>query len=238
MKRIIALVLMIVMLVTLVACGKDKDKPNNDGTNTGNDITSSTNNDNKDNDIVNVSITIDSVKNAKETDASLFEYEDVEGGISITKYNGSDEIVSVPNSIDDKSVVSIGASAFVNCSTVIGLKLADSVVTVEEKAFLNCKSMKVLVTGTALRTISTYGFGNCTSLTDVELNDGLQELKRSSFGFTNIKKIEIPSSVTVIESPFTKQTDGKLIVVGEVGSSIEQYVNEKGAEYNIEFQAK
>lgn len=53
MKRIIALFLLIVMAFTLVACGKDNDdKLNKEGTNTGNDITSSTNNDNINDDVV------------------------------------------------------------------------------------------------------------------------------------------------------------------------------------------
>lgn len=236
MKRLIALFLILVMAFSLSACGKDDKHKDNDPVQSGNDSTITDNSDSRNSD--DVTISIDSVKKAQETDPSLFEYDDVDGGVTITKYTGTDDVVSIPETIEGKDVVSIGASSFMNCSTLIGLKLSDSVTVVDEKAFLNCKNMKVLVTGTSLKTINKYGFGNCTSLSDVELNEGLHELKLSSFGFTNITKIEIPSSVTVIESPFTKQTDGKLIIVGETGSSIEKYVNENGSEYNIEFQAK
>jgi len=54
------------------------------------------------------------VKNAPVTDASKFEYEEVEGGISITDYTGDDEIVVIPEIIDGQKVVEIGSSAFAN----------------------------------------------------------------------------------------------------------------------------
>ena len=239
MKRIIALVLMIVMLVTLVACGKDKDKPSNDGTNTGNDITSSTNNDNKNNDIVDVSITIDSVKNTKETDASLFEYEDVEGGISITGFNGSNEIVVVPEAIDSKDVVLIGENAFVNNNTMKGIKIPSKVQSISMRSFANCTVLEVFVSGSEVKKIDMYAFNGCKKLHAIELNDGLVTLGGLCFALTNLSEIEIPSSVTEINYPFTVNDDKHFItVIAESGSSAEQYVNEKGEEYHLIFQAK
>ena len=241
MKRIIALSLMLIMIFVLAACGKETNENSSASVSTStskNSTETSTNNDNSLGSDEGATVTIDTVKNAKETDATLFEYEEAEGGVSITGFNGSDEIVSIPQEIGGKSVISVGSLAFANNESILGVKIPDSVVIIEPKAFINCENLKVLVTGSSLEIIMTYAFSNCKSLSDVELNDGLKELHLTCFGFTNLSEIEIPSSVTVIDFPFLQQNGKTLIVIGETGSSIEQHIIENGEEYNIEFQAK
>ncbi|MCQ2455534.1 MAG: leucine-rich repeat domain-containing protein [Clostridia bacterium] len=235
MKRLIALFLILMMIFSLTACGnEDKGNGNNKKDRNNTTIADVSQDDNS----KDMTISIESVKNAKETDASLFEYEDIDGGISITKYNGNNEIVCIPEKIDGKSVVYIGRSAFANCSTILGFKLSDSVTLIDENAFINCDGMKVFVSGKSLQTIAKQAFGNCSSLFEIDLNEGLIEIGLSCFGFTGLEKIEIPSSVTKIDGPFIKNVDKELLVIGETGSSIEQYVKENGAEYNLKFQAK
>ena len=61
--------------------------------NGGNNVV--TDNKEENNTQVNTELTVEAVKRAKETPASQFEYEDVEGGVAITGYNGKAEIVVI-----------------------------------------------------------------------------------------------------------------------------------------------
>lgn len=192
------------------------------------------------NNLANNEITLDYVQNAPETNSTLFEYIDVEGVVSITGFNGTDEVVVIPNQIDGKDVVSIGANAFANNSTMKALKLNDKVKTIEDSACLNCTELQIFISGSSLKTIEEYAFSS-TKLEYAELNNGLETLEISCFGFTYLKQIEIPSSVVNINLPLLVDevnNNGSITVIGEVGSAAEQYVNEKGEEYHLIFQAK
>jgi len=233
-KLFLSLICGVLVLGVATGCGRNNNSTsNNSGLNNGIDNTQNQQSTSSD-------ITIESVKNAKETNFALFSYVDVDGGISITDYTGTDEIVVIPEVIDGKTVVSIGRNAFVNNDTIKGLKIANTVHTIEYGACLNCTELKVLVSGTSLKTINDYAFSS-TKLEYVELNNGLETLEISCFGFTYLKQIEIPSSVVNINLPLLVDevnNNGTITVIGEVGSAAERYVQEKGQEYHLTFQAK
>ena len=236
MKRLNTLVLMIFMVIMLTACGKSNASKDNEIVQ-GDKVDKITE-DNDSNIASDKNISINSVKKAKITEAALFEYEEVEGGISITGFNGSDEIISIPEKIAGKTVVSISKDAFSNNSTIRGLKIPDTMHTIDESAFMNCLELEVFVSGNSLKKIDSYTFNSCTKLREVELNQGLESLIQC-FGFADISEIEIPSSVTEMFVPFSVPTaDYYITIKGEAGSYVEQYVNENGAEYNLKFQAK
>lgn len=236
MKRLLALFLIMAMAFALVACGKEDNQKDDNLVNGDNDGTIT---DNSDSDNSNEkTVSIESVKKAKETDASLFKYEDVADGVSITGFTGSDEIVVIPLSIDGKSVVSIEKYAFVNNSNIRGLKISDSVHTIGSAAFMNCVELEVFVSGSGLKKLDSYCFNACTKLRDVELNQGLESMIQC-FSFADISTIEIPSSVTEMFVPFSApKADYYITIIAEKGSYAEQYVNENGVEYNLIFQAK
>lgn len=101
-KILLSLICGILVLGVATGCGKNNNTTsNNNGTN--NEV-----NNNQNESTTNGNITIEKVKSAKETNSALFSYVDVDGGISITDYTGTDEIVVVPEVIDGKTVVSIG----------------------------------------------------------------------------------------------------------------------------------
>ncbi len=233
MKRLFALLLTIVLMFTLVACGSDDADKTNESTPNGNDTTVSA-----DGTVTEGSMTIDTVKNAKETDASLFEYEEVEGGISITGFNGDDEIVVIPSAIDGKNVVEIGRNAFVNNKTMLGLKLADSIKNMGSNAFENCVALKIFISGASLTNISEFAFNGCKELCDVELNEGLSSLEMLSFGRTNMSELYIPGSVKTIEMPFTANMEKTLKIISTTGSEAEKYVSADGETFNLVFEAK
>lgn len=238
---IIVLVLVIgTVAIVLVLNKDDSSEESTDKTiSTSNKINSDKNNDKNESDN-NGKITISSVKKAKETDASKFDYIEIDGGVSITDYSGKDEIVVIPEKIDGKTVVSIGKNAFVNNDTMRGLKISNSVHIIENSSCTNCTELQVFVSGTSLKIIEENAFLN-TKLEYVELNEGLETLEISSFGFTHLKEIEIPSSVKNINLPFLVDevnNNGSITIIGEAGSAAEQYVNEYGEEYHLTFQAK
>ena len=234
-KILLSLLCGVMVLGITTGCG-NKENNNGDNNSTNNPTVENNNNDST----TNSEITIDSVKNAKVTDASKFDYREVEGGIAITDYVGTDEIVVIPEIIDGQTVVVIDEDAFVNNDTIKGLKIANTVHTIGDSACLNCKELKVFVSGSSVKTIERYAFGN-TGLEFIELNDGLETLEMSSFGFSYFIVVEIPSSVTNITSPFLVdevRNNGSITIIGEVGSAAEKYVQEKGEEYHLVFQAK
>ena len=73
----------------------------------------------------------------------MFEFEEVEGGVKITKYTGNENIVVIPEKIDGKAVVMLGEISFAN-STVRAVKIPDSVSFIEKGAFANCSNLATL----------------------------------------------------------------------------------------------
>lgn len=66
------------------------------------------------------------------------EYVVVEGGVSVSKYNGSDSNVTIPATVEGYSVVAIGASAFENNTSLVSIDLPDTITVIGAKAFKGC----------------------------------------------------------------------------------------------------
>lgn len=241
MKKILICFLTISILMMVCSCGEEQNSNIDNSINeqTQNNQESNNANTNKVTTIDDTqNITVESLRKAKETPSNDFEYEKVDGGISITRYSGQDKMVNVPDSIDGNSVVSIGDYAFANNEVLQAVKISDSVKVIEEQAFGNCTNLKILLCGSALETIEKYAFNHCSSLSTVELNDGLINMNRLCFGSTAFTEIVIPSSVETMDYPFYADAGEKIVVIGESGSRAESYATELGADYGLEFKAK
>ena len=130
-----------------------------------------------------------------------YEYKALKDGtVELTAYKGSAVDVSIPESIDGKSVSKIGDGAFY-ASNIKTVTIPKSVITVGKDAFresLYLTSVKFLG-GT--KSIGTYVFYGCKSLKSVTLNSGLETIDNYVFyECSALKNIEIPDSVTTVGS--------------------------------------
>lgn len=115
-----------------------------------------------------------------ETDPSSFSYEETDGGIAITYYNGKDENVVIPASIDGKPVVKIGNG--------------------EEKVITSSVTESVTVPG-SVKTIGKEAFSKCHYLKSVVMEEGVTDIEENAFSQCgDLEDIIIPESVTDIES--------------------------------------
>ncbi len=102
---------------------------------------------------------------------SDFEISSVNGGVSVDKYLGSDASVSIPETIDGKSVTAVGISAFENNKTVKSVILPSSVKSVLSSAFSGCSALESVSLPETLENIGSYAFLNCTALDNVKIPD-------------------------------------------------------------------
>ena len=82
-------------------------------------------------------------KNYGAADSSAFEYEETDGGVAITLYKGSENIVVVPESIENKQVVEISAHSF-SGAALRAIYIPDSVKIIEKGAFDGCIGISTL----------------------------------------------------------------------------------------------
>ena len=75
--------------------------------------------------------------------ASEFSYVSVNGGISVTGYNGTAANVTIPSSINGKTVVSIGEEAF-RQKPVTRVTLPATLTSIGRKCFYGCESLEVV----------------------------------------------------------------------------------------------
>lgn len=82
-------------------------------------------------------------------------------GVKITGYTGDDEMLVIPETIDGKQVVSIGAGAIANKSFTT-LVLPRTLRKVEDGAVVGCSSLKTLYMGDGILSISNDAFDAAT----------------------------------------------------------------------------
>ena len=68
------------------------------------------------------------------------------------------------------SVTTIGSSAFCDCDGLTSVKIGDSVTSIGEKAFYDCNSLMSVEIGDSVTSIGERAFYNCTSLTEIQYN--------------------------------------------------------------------
>lgn len=154
------------------------------------------------------------------TDSS-FEYIDIDGGISLTKYTGKNKDIIIPAKIDGKSVLSIKGAfmgntdvrnirisegiisidymAFWHCISLENVDLPNSVETIGHASFDKCISLKKIKLGKNLANIMPYAFSGCLSLSYITLPEGLRFIGEKAFeNCSELNEIYIPESVEII----------------------------------------
>lgn len=155
---------------------------------------------------------------------TLFDYEEVDGQITIKSYIGFDDldVVVIPDRINNLSVTKIGEKAFESCKGVKevilpkGLKiigecafqfsgissiiLPESLSVIEYGAFSGTKLDSIHIPS-SINSIESLTFCACTELKWVSLANGITSIDSYAFdGCENLKKIDIPKSIKVIGS--------------------------------------
>lgn len=125
--------------------------------------------------------------------------ENENGSITITKYNGNDEIVEIPDQINDKPVTEIKGWAFFQNHTMTNVLIPNSITVINSNAFNQCIALKEVALPGDLTEIADNVFTGCTALTRVIMPGGVTRIGSAAFaGCTNLIDIDIPESVTEI----------------------------------------
>ena len=129
--------------------------------------------------------------------------------------------ITIPDTIDNKTVISIGNNAFNSASSITEVTIPKTVTEIEYGAFENCKNLNKVDLGN-ITTLSFEIFKGCTNLTEItipktlkygsgtpcldnpnitkiNLEEGLTIVPKNLCANTGITEITIPSSVTEIE---------------------------------------
>ncbi len=137
------------------------------------------------------------------TAAAEWEYTTSSGSVTITKYNGTSEVVEIPSEINGKTVTTIGASSssrsiFSNPDNIKEIILPDTIRTINKYALSRCLNLERVVLNEGLTQISDYAIYRSPSLVSIELPSTLTTIGRYAFYWTALETIKIPSLVTSI----------------------------------------
>ncbi|SEF58542.1 Leucine rich repeat-containing protein [Eubacterium ruminantium] len=129
------------------------------------------------------------------TDDGTFYYTEIDGGIRIDGYSGAKDSITVPDTINLKSVTEIGDSAFEN-STIKEIKIPGTIKKIGGYAFYSCESLEKIVIPEGVKYIGNNAFTLCTSLSKVDIPMSCETIgERCFFGCSALKKVVIPSGV-------------------------------------------
>ena len=195
MKKIIALALTALLLISLVACNSDDTS---DLTNIG--------------DYAAPSYT-------HVTDKGVFTFKEGAGDTAIitgyTATTTAPHAVTVPATIgeaDDRIVTAIGTEAFKEASAYItSIILPESITTIEAGAFHSCSSLADINIPDSVTSIGNLAFYGCTSLATVKLGENSELVSIGNYAFADCKALEAFSFTNKLESIGTAAFKGSAI---------------------------
>ena len=101
-----------------------------------------------------------------ETDGD-WEYSVSSGVATVTKYTGTDTVVTVPNMFGSYQVTTIGESAFEGNATMTEIHFPTGLTTIQAKAFKGCVGLTSVTLPKRLTSLGARAFQNCTQLSEI-----------------------------------------------------------------------
>lgn len=129
-------------------------------------------------------ISID-VLNQLVPDYSDFEFETLDGGISISKYNGKEETVYIPSNIFGKDVIKIGKGAFKDNDYVKRIHVPNSVMELDSQCFYRCQNLCEVnfnIGESKLENIGYKVFYDCFRLKKLHIPVAVKKIGVQAFG--------------------------------------------------------
>lgn len=155
------------------------------------------------------------------------EYEyTVEGdSVIINRYLLNAELVIVPETIDGKTVTTIGSNAFSNNISLTRVILPSTITRIQSSAFEACFSLQTIEFPTSIQSIEDRAFARCSSLEQIHIPNGLTtiEMGKSIFeGCIKLKDVTLPETITTIrEKTFSACINLKNITLPDNITTIE-----------------
>lgn len=122
-----------------------------------------------------------------------------DGNVEITGYTGQEANVSIPQSIDSRTVTSIGPSAFQKCTSLKEVTVPDGITVIGDYAFAYCSGLTRVTLPDSLKTLKEAAFGECSSLESITIPDGVTAIPEYAFyRCTSLAELTLPQSLTYL----------------------------------------
>ncbi len=130
-----------------------------------------------------------------------YQYEVVEGIGRITKYNGTDESVTIPRALGGYKMSWIYAGALSSNAYLKNVVIGDNITAIRNDAFRDCSHLETVTMTDNVTYIGQAAFYGCHNLKEIDLPDNLRAIRNFCFfQCRSLKKVDIPESVTGIYS--------------------------------------
>ena len=131
--------------------------------------------------------------------APLWEYWIYNGKATVSKYNGNESHVVIPDNFEGHPVTKIGLNAFNGCKTIESVAVPNSVTIIDIAAFKNCTNLVSINIPDGVTEIWANAFEGCSSLKSIVIPDGVTLVDYEAFkGCNNLTSIRIPDTITDI----------------------------------------
>ena len=127
-----------------------------------------------------------------------FNYTVNNGTITITGYTGPGGMVTIPGTLNNLAVTSLGDFAFYENSSLTSVTIPNSVTSIGGAAFAFCTSLTSVTIPDSVTSIGASAFVYCSSLASVTMGNGITSIPEDAFSATSLTSVKIPNSVTSI----------------------------------------
>ena len=119
-----------------------------------------------------------------------------DGTAEISAYTGSSSDLTVPEKIDGKKIIAVGAHAFFGNENLRSIILPEGVTAINTLAFAHCSKLERVRFPKSLRKIDARAFFACGKLSSIELPDLLTSIGDEAFAFcSSLKNISAPPQI-------------------------------------------
>ena len=125
-------------------------------------------------------------------------YKVVGDEITITGVEEGITKVDIPETIEGKTVTTIGQQAFYGRNDIVSITIPNTVEFIEFWAFRGCENITEIKLPSNLKTLNGQTFSGCTNLQNIELPQNLESLNAECFVGTSITKIKLPKNLSNI----------------------------------------